>query len=153
MTVKNSAKKIILPDCSRLRVGIVVSEYHENIMARMFDGALEALEGAKVKKSNIVAMRVPGSFEIPYGCAKLLKKKKYDAIVALGCIIKGETSHDQYIASAVSQGIMELMLRYGVPIGFGVITANNLSQAKVRSAGNSNKGREAAIAALKMALV
>lgn len=152
MQRKNYDKKEILPDGSKLRVGVVVSEFNEYITEGMLKGALETLAEAGVKKSNIAVMRVHGSFEVPYGCLKLLKSKKPDAIVALGCIIKGETDHDKYIASAVSQGIMDIMLNHNVPVAFGIITTNNLKQAKVRSTGKTNKGKEAAIAALKMVL-
>ncbi len=152
MQRKNYDKKEILPDGSKLRVGVVVSEFNADITESMLKGALETLAETGVKKSNIAVMRVPGSFEVPYGCLKLLKAKKPDAIVALGCIIKGETDHDKYIASAVSQGIMDITLSYGIPVAFGIITTNNLKQAKIRSTGKTNKGREAAIAALKMVL-
>lgn len=152
MQRKNYTKKNIFPDGSKLRVGIVVSKFNNDITESMLSGALETLNACKAKKSNIKVLRVPGSFEVPYGCMKLLKTKKYDAIVALGCIIKGETDHDKYIAAAVSQGIMDVMLRYEKPVGFGIITVNNIQQAKVRSTGETNKGKEAAIAAVGMAL-
>ena len=153
MQRKNYAQKTALPDASRLRFGIVIAEFNKDITERMLDGALQMLGRCKVKKNNIRVLRVPGSFEIPLGCAILLKQRKYDALIALGCIIKGETDHDAYIASAVSQGIMDLSLEYGVPISFGVITTNNLAQAQVRSTGKTNKGIEAAHAAIAMALL
>jgi 6,7-dimethyl-8-ribityllumazine synthase len=153
MQRKNYNKKIILPDGSKLRIGIVVSEFNKDITENMLTGALSVLDGAKVKKANVNILRVPGSFEIPYGCLKLIKSKKPNAIIALGCIIKGETTHDQYIASAAANGIMDVMLKSKVPIAFGIITTNNLKQAEVRSTGKTNKGREAAITALEMALM
>lgn len=166
MQRKNNNKKTIFPDGSRLRVGIVVSEYHEDITGSLFDGALETLQLCGVKKNNIYVMPVPGSFEIPFGCKSLLNpdarragsgprskhRGKCDALVALGCVIKGQTDHNQYIASAVLTGIMNLSLNHNVPIGMGVITANNLAQAKARSTGKDNKGRGAALAAVSMAL-
>ena len=152
MQRKNRTKKIILPGGSRLRVGIVVSEFHKDITDGLLMGALEALDACKVKKKNIRIIRVPGSFEIPFGCLSLLRWKKYDALAALGCVIKGETSHNVYIASAVSKGIMNLSLEYGVPIGFGVVTADNLAQAKARSSTKTNRGKDAALAAVSMAL-
>ena len=142
-----------MPDGLKLKIGIVVSAFNKDITESMLNGVLAVLKGARVKKINISVLRVPGSFEIPYGCVKLLKARKPDAIITLGCIIKGETTHDQYIASAASNGIMDVMLSYGVPISFGVITVNNLRQAKVRSTRETNKGREAAITALEMALI
>ncbi|MBI4086167.1 MAG: 6,7-dimethyl-8-ribityllumazine synthase [Candidatus Liptonbacteria bacterium] len=152
MERKNRTKKIILPDGSRLRIGIVVSEFHKDITDGLLKGALEALGACKVKKNNIRILRVPGSFEIPFGCLSLLGRKKYDALVALGCIIEGETSHYVYIASAVSQGIMNLSIERNVPISFGVITTDNLAQAKERSAKKRNRGKDAALAAVSMAL-
>jgi len=151
MQRKHYAKKILLPDGSRLRIGIVVADFNSDITTPMLAGALETLEACKVKKSNIRAVHVPGSFEIPYGCLTLMKSGKYDALIALGCIIKGETTHDIYIATATSNGIMDLSLKHKLPIAFGVITTNDLAQAKVRSSGKSNKGVEAAITAITMA--
>ncbi len=153
MQRKNNTKKTALPDDSGLKIGIVVSEFHKDITWRLLDGALETLGMCNVKKKNIHILRVPGSFEIPFGCLSLLRGKKYDALVALGCIIKGETSHDVYIASAVSQGIMNLSLEYHVPISFGVVTTNNLAQAEARSRGKTNRGKDAALAAVSMALL
>jgi 6,7-dimethyl-8-ribityllumazine synthase len=83
----------------------------------------------------------------------LLKQKKFDALITLGCIVKGETDHNRYIASAVSRGIIDLTLIYKVPISFGIVTVNNLAQAKVRSTGKNNKGIEAATAAVEMAFL
>jgi 6,7-dimethyl-8-ribityllumazine synthase len=146
-------KEVRAQDASRLRIGVVVSEFNADITEAMLAGALKTLDEWKVKKANITVLRVPGSFEIPFGALTLLsRKKKPHAIVALGCIIKGETEHDRYIASAVSHGIMDLMLAKRVPISFGIITTNNLKQAQARSSGTTNKGREAALAALRSAL-
>ncbi len=153
MQRKNRTKKTALPDGSRLRIGIVVSEFHKDITERLLDGALEKLDACNIKKKDIHILRVPGSFEIPFGCFLLLKKKRYDALVALGCIIKGETNHNIYIASAVSQGIMNLSLKYQKPVSFGVVTADNLAQAEVRSRGETNRGKDAALAAVLMALM
>lgn len=142
-------------DASKLKIGVVVSTYYEEeITGRLLEGALETLRAWKVAEKNITVVRVPGSFEITYGCLSLLQsKKKCDAIIALGCVIKGETDHDQYISHAVAQGIVEMMIKYGTPISFGVVTTNNLAQAKARSTGTNNKGIEAATAALEMALL
>jgi len=153
MKRKNNNKKIALPDGSRLRIGIVVSRYHEDITGSLLDGALETLHSCGVKKNNIYVLPVPGSFEIPFGCLSLLKKKKYDALVTLGCVIKGQTDHNHYIASTVLESIMNLSLNYNVPISLGVITTNNLAQAKARSTGDDNKGEGAALAAVSMALL
>ena len=144
----------VVKNGSKLRVGVVVSDYYvAEVTAELLAGALETLSAWKVAKKNITVVRTPGCFEIPYGCLILLKKKKYDAIITLGCIVKGETDHDKYIASAVSQGLMDLTLQYGKPISLGMLTVNTLAQAKARSMGTNNKGIEAAVAAMEMALL
>jgi len=148
------AKAVKVRDASHLSVGIVVSEFNADVTERLLTGALTTLRQWGVKEKNIRTIRVPGSFEIPYGCTKLLSgKKKPDAIVALGCVIKGETEHDRYISHAVAAGITTLTINYKVPIAFGVITPNSLTQARVRSTGKHNKGVEAATAALTCALL
>lgn len=147
-------KKKRVRNGSKLRIGIVVSEFNGDITAAMLEGALTTLKEAKVKDYNIEVVYVPGSFEIPFGCLQLLRdKKKPDALIAIGCVVKGETDHDRYIAQSVASGIMDLTLTYGVPISFGVITPNTLEQAKARSTGRYNKGSEAAEAALDCALL
>ncbi|MBI5470171.1 6,7-dimethyl-8-ribityllumazine synthase [Candidatus Kaiserbacteria bacterium] len=139
-------------DASRLTVGIVVSDYNSDITHALLRGALQTLSRWKVRKENIIVRHVPGGFEIPFGCLQLIRFKKPDAIISLGCILKGETKHDEYIASAASQGIMRLSLKYGIPISFGILTPNTIEQARIRSRDKENKGIEAAEAALTMAL-
>lgn len=145
---KGKAKMI---NGSQLKIGIVVSRFNEDITGKMLEGALETLKENKVKKENIKIVWVPGSFEIPLACQRLAQSKKYDALVAIGCVIKGGTDHYYYICNEASRGIMDVMLKYSIPIGFGVLTTNNLKQAQARSRGRHNKGREAAEAALAMA--
>lgn len=154
MQRKNMAAQEVVRNASALKIGIVVSEYYADVITgKLLMGALDVLKKARVGQKNITVVSVPGCFEIPYGCITLLKQKKFDALITLGCIVKGETEHDRYIASAVSRGIMDLTLSYQVPISLGVITVNNLAQAKVRSTGQNNKGREAALAAVAMAFL
>ena len=137
-------------DGAGLRIGIVVSSFNEDITNGMLAGAQEVLREAGVQEIEVI--RVPGSFELPYGCQKLLQRlRKPHAIIALGCVIKGETDHDQYVARAATDGILALSLRYRTTISFGVITTNTLEQAQVRSSGTTNKGKEAAETALQMA--
>ena len=141
-------------DASQLKIGIVVSNYYADmITGKLLAGALETLREWQVAEKNITIVRASGCFEIPYGCLSVIDSKMPDAIITLGCIVKGETDHDKYIASAITHGIMDLTLQYKIPISFGILTVNNLVQAKARSTGNNNKGREAAIAALEMALL
>ncbi len=133
-----------------LRVGVIVSRFNEDITNALLAGALDTLEAWKVKDKNITVVRTPGAFELPLAASRLLKTKKYDALVAIGCVIKGETKHDEYISSAVSHGLTQLMIEYRIPIGFGVITPNSLAQAKARATGKTNHGASAAQAALEM---
>jgi 6,7-dimethyl-8-ribityllumazine synthase len=140
-------------DGSKLKVGVVVSRFNEDITGRMLDGALDTLAAWGVKEKNIKVVRVPGSFELPFGAVKLIKSMKPDAVIALGCIIKGDTDHDKYIADAVSHGLMRLSLDFGIPVSLGVITTNNLEQAVIRSTGKTNIGPDAAVAALESALL
>lgn len=153
MQRKHYEKDVKARDASHLSVGIVVSRFNEDITKGLLKGALATLKEWKVKSSNVTTVWVPGSFEIPYGCQKLILGKRPDVVIAIGCIIKGETKHDEYIANAVSYGIMRLSLDHKVPIMFGVLTPNTLEQAKARSTGKFNKGREAALAALETALL
>jgi len=147
------AKKREAKDASKLKIGVVVSRFNTDITEGMLDGALEEMRAWKVNPKNIRVIRVPGGFEIPYGCLQLIKRWKPSAIIAIGCVIKGETDHDKYIAAGAQQGVMQLSLQYNVPISFGVITTNTLKQAKDRSTGETNKGSEAAAAAMEMALL
>jgi len=144
---KGKTKKI---DGSRLKVGIIVSQFNDNITKPMLEGTVGTLEENKVRSANIKVIWVPGSFEIPLACQRLAETKKYDALIALGCVIKGETDHYYYICNESSRGVMDVMLKFDIPVGFGVLTCNNLKQAQVRSRGKKNKGREAAEAALAM---
>jgi 6,7-dimethyl-8-ribityllumazine synthase len=128
-----------------------MARFNSDITGSMLDGVREELAAWKVKEKNTTLVEVPGSFEIPLAAMRLVKTKRYHAIIALGCIIKGETKHDEYIASAVTNGLMRIMLDTNVPIGFGILTPNTLEQARVRSRGKTNHGASAARAALEMA--
>jgi 6,7-dimethyl-8-ribityllumazine synthase len=141
-----------LPDGSSFKIGIVVSQWNADITTALLNGARDTLIKAGVAESNIDILYVPGSFELPYGARQLMKPGKCDAVICLGCIIQGETKHDEYIASAVASGIMQLGLMSGVPVIFGVLTTNDEAQAKERAGGkHGNKGAEAAMTALQMA--
>ena len=135
-----------------LRFGLVVSEWNHSITENLYKGALDTLLENEVKKNNIERLNVPGSFELVYGCKHLLKKEKFDAIIAIGSVIQGETKHFDFVCEAVSQGIKDLNLQYNTPTIFCVLTDNNMQQSIDRSGGKlGNKGVECAIAALKMA--
>lgn len=134
------------------RFAIIVSRFNEDITEGLLKGARAALERAQVRDEDISIVRVPGAFEIPFVARRLAGTGRFDAIVCLGCLIKGDTMHFEYIASAVSQGIMEAGVATGVPVLFGVLTTLTDDQAAARAAdGPDNKGREAALAAVEMA--
>ena len=136
---------------NKLRIAIVVSEYHEDITFTLRNGAIETLKKYGVKEKNIFVELVPGAYELPLAAKWMFEKKKADAVLALGCVIKGDTAHDVYINTAVSQALMNLSLQTKTPFVFGVITPNTLQQAKDRAGGkHGNKGVECALAALKM---
>lgn len=147
---RRQTKKEKIVDGNKLKIAIVVAKFNLDITGRMLEGATEILKRNKVKESNIQVVWVPGAFEIPLACQKLAQKKKYDAMIALGCIIKGDTDHYHYISSESVRGVMDVMLRFNLPIGLGIITTNNLKQAQARSGKKNNKGVEAAQAVLEM---
>jgi len=134
------------------RFAIVVSRFNEEITEGLLRGAREQLAEASVPDDDVTIIRVPGAFEIPIGAQRLGESGEYDAIVCLGCLIKGETMHFEYIAEAASHGIMQAAAATGIPMAFGVLTTLTEEQAVERSrSGPDNKGREAAAAALEMA--
>lgn len=144
----NSAK---VPSAKKLRVGIVVSEWNPEITEALYDGALSTLLKYGAKKKNIIRTNVPGSFELTLGAQRFCKKKM-DAVICLGCVIQGETKHFDFICDAVANGITELNIKYNIPVIFGVLTTDNMSQALARAGGkHGNKGVEAAVTAIKMA--
>lgn len=149
-----SPSLVNLPDGSSFKIGIVVSQWNADITNALLEGAQDTLLKAGVQSDNIEILYVPGAFELPWGARQIMKPGKRDAVICLGCIIQGETRHDEYIASAVASGIMQLGLMSGVPVIFGVLTTNTEEQAKDRAGGkHGNKGAEAAAAALQMAYV
>ncbi len=149
-----SPSLVNLPDGSSFKIGIVVSQWNADITNALLEGAQDTLLKAGVQSDNLEILYVPGSFELPWGARQIMKPGKRDAVICLGCIIQGETRHDEYIASAVASGIMQLGLMSGVPVIFGVLTTNTEEQAKDRAGGkHGNKGSEAAAAALQMAYV
>ncbi len=138
------------PNLKKNKIGIVVSEWNKDITSNLLNGAQEKLIEFGIKNENIKISWVPGSFELVYGC-KELSKQNLDAIIAIGCVIKGETDHYDFICNAVSNGIMQLNISYSIPVIFCVLTDHNKNQSLDRSGGKfGNKGAEAAIAALKM---
>ena len=142
-----------IPDGKDLRIAIVVAQWNQAITNKLFLGARETLLKHNVVDENIVKFNVPGSFELIYGASKA-QAQNFDVVIAIGCIIQGETRHFEFISNAVTQGIKDLNLNGKSPVIFCVLTDNNIRQSQARSGGKfGNKGVEAAIAALKMILL
>ena len=139
-------------DARGLKVGIVVSVYHESVTESLRRGAIDALVNAGAASDEIVIIRVPGAFEVPLAARKAAESGKFDALVCVGCIIRGDTPHFDYLAAAVTNGISLAAQETGVPIAFGVLTTNTHEEAVERAGiGNDNKGWEAAMAAVQLA--
>jgi 6,7-dimethyl-8-ribityllumazine synthase len=140
-----------MPDASAYRLGIVVSEWNYDITGKLLEGAVKTLINNKVKEDNIFTYTVPGTFELTLGAQLIAENVFVDAIIAIGCVIQGETPHFDYICQGVTQGITDLNIKYNIPVIFGVLTTNSLKQAQERAGGkHGNKGDEAAVTAIKM---
>lgn len=134
-----------------LRVGIVCSRFNEFVVNSLLDGAKRALTKHGVKDKNVEVFWVPGAYEIPVMAKLLAVSQKYDALVALGAVIRGETAHFEYVAGPCAEGLMQVQLETLIPIGFGVLTVENVEQAAARSRpDDTNKGFEAADVAIDM---
>ena len=134
-----------------MNVCIIVSQWHKDITDALLEGVFTVFEKMEITDFSMEVINVPGSFELPLGANWAIKKYSPDAVICLGCIIRGETPHFDYISKSVTDGIMQLNLSHNIPVIFGVLTTDNLKQAKQRSGGKQgNKGADAAIAALEM---
>ena len=136
-------------DGAELRIAVVVSRYNEDVSKRLLRGALGALEERGVQDPDVYW--VPGALELPVTALALAEKGGHDAIVCLGCVIRGETYHFEIVAGQSASGLMQVQLDTGVPIAFGVLTTEDREQAQARSGPKNNKGAEAALAAIEMA--
>ncbi len=146
-------KKEEAPNAKGLTFGIVVSEWNVNITEGLYKGATDALIECGANANDIVRYNVPGSYELVFG-AKIAAKNKPDAIICLGSVIQGETKHFDFVCNAVAIGIKDLNLALDIPVIFGVLTDDTIQQAENRSGGkHGNKGIEAAITAIKMAVL
>ena len=133
------------------KFAIVVSRFNDFISKRLLEGAIDTLMRHGVKDSEIEAVWVPGAFEIPVVANKIAKSKKFDAVICIGAVIKGSTPHFEYVAGEAAKGVAKVSLDTGIPVIFGVITAENLEQAIERAGTkDGNKGRDAAISAIEM---
>lgn len=138
-------------DGKGLRIGIVVSRFNDFIGERLLAGALDCLLRHGVAEKDITIARVPGAFEIPVAARRLALSKRYDAIVTVGCVIRGETSHYEQVCAEVARGVAAAALEAGLPVTFGVLTTENLHQAIERAGSKGgNKGWDAALAAIEM---
>jgi len=144
-------KKISLENPKEVKISIVVSEWNEKIAGALKQAAFKTLQEAGIPKSNISQLSVPGTFELPMGAKIANRNHSPHAIICIGCVIKGETDHDKYINQSVASAIQMLNLSLDKPVIFGVLTPNNMQQAKDRAGGShGNKGVEAAYTALHM---
>lgn len=141
-----------LPNAAEMTFGIVVSEWNAHITHALYEGCYDTLILQGATPENIETIQVPGAFELPQGARILMSAKKLDAIICLGCVIKGETSHNEYINTAVANGLTQLSISSGRPCIFGLLTPNDEQQALDRAGGvHGNKGIEAAQTAIRMA--
>ena len=144
--------KNTLPSAKDFRFGIVVSEWNDKITNGLFNGAEAALLDCGAKPENIIRWDVPGSFELIYGAKKMIETQNLDCVITIGCVIKGETMHFEFVCEGVTQGVKDLNIKSDVPVIFCLLTDNTEQQSIDRSGGiHGNKGTEAAIAAIKMA--
>jgi 6,7-dimethyl-8-ribityllumazine synthase len=135
-----------------MRIAIVVSRFNDFVTDRLLAGAQEALREQGIADADVEVLRVPGAFEVPIAAQRVAETGRVEAVVCLGCLIRGATPHFDYIATACAQGITAAAAATGVPMAFGVLTTNSAEEALERAAaGDANKGREAALAALEMA--
>ena len=134
-----------------IKVGIIVARFNEFITSKLLSGALDTLTRHEVKEENIQVAWVPGAFEIPLIASKMAESGKYDAVICLGAVIRGSTSHYDYVCSEVSKGIASVSLKSGIPVMFGVLTTENIEQAIERAGSKAgNNGSECAQGAIEM---
>ena len=140
-----------VPDATNMRFGIVVSEWNYNITGALMQGAINTLKKHGAQESNILVQHVPGSFELTFGAAQMIQSGKVDAVIAIGCVVRGDTPHFDYVCAGTTQGIAHLNATSNIPVIYGLITTNNMEQAEDRDGGKlGNKGDECAITAIKM---
>ena len=140
-----------VPSATGMRFGIVVSEWNGEITGNLMQGAYTTLEKHGAKVEDITVLTVPGSFELVYGAARMVKSGCFDAVIAIGCVVRGDTPHFDYICQGATQGLADLNCKAEIPVIYGLLTCNDMEQAEARSGGMlGNKGDECAITAIKM---
>lgn len=141
--------KVVAPE--GMRVGIVASRFNEIIVNKLLGGAVDGLVRHGVEEENITAAWVPGAFEIPLTVARMAKSGKYDAVICVGAVIRGDTTHYDYVCNEVSKGVAQVGLSTGIPILFGILTTENIEQAIARAGSKAgNKGYDCALSAIEM---
>ncbi len=141
-----------IPSAEKMKIGIVVSEWNQDITHALYEGCYDALIKHGAQEKEIHTLQVPGTFELPAGARLLLAKQKLDTVICIGCVIQGETKHNEYINLAVANGLTSISVMSGTPCIFGVLTPNDKQQALDRAGGKyGNKGVEAAVTAIRMA--
>lgn len=141
--------KVVAPE--GMKVGIVASRFNEIIVNKLLGGAVDGLVRHGVEEENITAAWVPGAFEIPVAAQKMARSGKYDAVICVGAVIRGDTSHYDYVCNEVSKGIAQVSLASGIPVMFGVVTTENIEQAISRAGSKAgNKGYDCALSAIEM---
>ena len=148
MKTNGQPSKFDAPHCSGKRFAVVAARFYKELTDQMIDGAKRALKDCNVEEHDIFFFEVPGCFELPLAARKLVDSERFDAIVALGVVVRGETPHFDFVAGECARGIMDVQLATGIPVGFGVLTTENMAQAEERAdPKRGDKGYEAAIAA------
>ena len=145
----NNNSDLSIENPNKLKIACVISEWHNDITEKLFDGAKNTLIKNGILEKNIAKINVPGSFELIFACKNLIDKN-FDAVIAIGCIIQGETRHFEFVSNAVIDGIKDLNIISDIPVILCVSTDDNINQSIDRSGGKYNKGEDSAIAALKM---
>jgi len=154
MSTQNLSKYSDVPDASGMKVGIVVAEWNSELTFAMKEGAVQTLRQHGLKDEDIIVRHVPGSFELTSGAQMMAERLFVDTVICIGCVIRGETPHFNYICQGVTVGLTQISIHYKIPVIFGVLTTNTLQQALDRAGGKyGNKGVEAAVTAIKMLAV
>lgn len=137
-------------EAGRFRYGIIAARFNQGYVDKLLQGALDSLQDHGASMDQITVLRVPGAFEVPLACQKLAQTGRYDALIALGCVIRGETPHFDYVCSESARGVLEVSLKFDLPVINGILTVDTEGQAEERTASNNNKGSDAAKSAMEM---
>jgi len=152
LTVPEGCHTIVAPPMAESAVAVVASRYNSVVVQKLLDGAVERLVEHGIARDRITVVLVPGAWELPLACRRLAEAGGHQAVVALGCVVRGDTPHFEYVCSEASRGVIQASLDTGLPVSFGLLTTDTLEQAAERAGGRAgNKGAEAADAAVEMA--